>query len=576
MDSTPRTPAGVDAAAYSRMLHRFEKPHWLYTPSVVRVAKAALAVFAAAFAARTLYLVFSGVSILTPLTAISALLLVVSYVACRYLRVCTDDVAAKRQAALDYIKTCPDEISNIALRLEWSPGLTHSEVAEVLFNRYDLRKFITMNGLEALKYIPPHCDILSKLDQFVDNERACCRNVDANYFETYISYISVCRPDLQYADLQKRVQNRFAHPLPPSLASAPAPVAVAVATAASAAPSSHPPSSLSAQSILERDPAATRQAALDHIQQYPESREGIYEHLRWHPGLTYNEVAERVANYEARRSRDFTEFCSRNGAEATLYITDEISLRKLFDNFLDSLEQAYISPGYLQYEAAIPHFMRSKLRDEFRPKWDEKLNKVKARAKDKFLQALRNPGIYNINFGGALAAARDPGVRLGVNYEEVLQNVAGAEFDNYDLSEFQARNGLAALRYLPEDSDIVAWLEKFMQNERAKGHNLTKAELKKLVDDIGAVQRNWRPDLAVFLREFKESPAASSTSVSSATAAAATGASVASSSSLSARQIADSDQICTTPEGQPCSGINRQALEEDVESICAAAAQRKQ
>ena len=155
MDSRAASTASRSPAASTSSLE-LKKPHWLYTPPVVRVAKAALAVFAALFAARALYLVCSGISVLTPAFAISTVIAAICCLALRYLftpakvasiaspspspaplvtaEAAAANCAAQRQAEIDRIIRDPYHPGGILGHLRDSPNLSHDEVAKLLAN----------------------------------------------------------------------------------------------------------------------------------------------------------------------------------------------------------------------------------------------------------------------------------------------------------------------------------------------------------------------------------------------------------------------------------------------------------
>ena len=358
MDNTSRIPAGVDAAAYSRMQHKFEKPHWLYTESALRVASAASVTFAALLCGRVASLLYFGVSILTPLTAVGAALLVVSIVAWRHLRICTNDIAAKRQAALDYMKKNPNEFDSIEKHMSARPGLTYSEVAEVEFYYHDLGEFAARNGLPALKYLPAHCNIFSALGRYVDRAREKESSVTAAHFDSYINYICAGRPDLKRADLERCVQERLAQPLPPSLASAPAPVAVAAAAAAATSAAPFPTGLASAPAAAVAAASATVTSAAPSSQLSPEEiarkkavifqrLQGIFDELRkdgivavlQHAdvqglGIQFSEVAPLLANDELE-THGFEEFVNRNSHEALRYATNGTFIQRRFIKYVE-------------------------------------------------------------------------------------------------------------------------------------------------------------------------------------------------------------------------------------------------
>jgi hypothetical protein len=165
----------------------------------VRVAKAALAVFAALFAARALYLVCSGVSVLTPAFAISTVIAAICCLALRYL--CTPakvasvaspssslaststataavtgtsdsssspaplltaeaaaaNCAAQRQAEIDRIIQNPYHPGGILGHLRDSPNLSHDEVAKLLANHkartLPFTQFYVIYGHEGIALI---------------------------------------------------------------------------------------------------------------------------------------------------------------------------------------------------------------------------------------------------------------------------------------------------------------------------------------------------------------------------------------------------------------------------------------
>jgi hypothetical protein len=398
-------------------------------------------------------------------------------------------------------------------------GVTHEEVAKASvhqeFCRYHLGEFMWRNGPDALKYLQVSSDlIVAKLEEFVGIEWIRKPNLTAGNFSSYIGYL--CGSD---SDLRRRLEECVHNALllaPPTRSTSASTAAAAAAAAASAASSS------SSDEGVDN----SRRTSLAHFKQYPYRYKGIKDMLSQCFGiLTYDELAELFANHEAR-TQPFIKFCARNGVRAIDHITDERCLMGLFDSFLESLPEIYIRPGFSQYEAALPHFLSTQhfgpeFKKVFQSRWEEKLGLVRAQAKDRFLEALRNPETFQI-FGGALAAVRDPGERLGVTHEEVVEAIVDQELRHYHLREFLERNLIIPLRYCSKGFDIVGKLKEIVEIERIRDPDLTAEDFDPHIDYLCGVDISLRGALEECVQnEFSQSPMPSSTPASSAAAAAA-------------------------------------------------------
>ena len=230
-----------------------------------------------------------------------------------------------------------------------------------------------------------------------------------------------------------------------------------------------------------------------------------------------------VVNQDAN-TLSYKEFCLRHGVEAVARITDEESLRKLFESFLYSRRRAYIRPGFSQqeYEATLSHFMRPSFREEFQRKWDEEL----PLAQVCFLNALYVTETYQFDFGGALAAFEDPGKRLGFTLEEVYRRIVPGEFATFTLGAFVRRNGFGAFKYLSRAYNVVDKFEEFVDIEREKNPSITPTHFDSYIDDICVIRADLRTGLvACVQKKFTQPPPPASPAPVSTTTVAAPAAS---------------------------------------------------